>query len=77
MFVRNCLKRILLNQGVVATMSDAEILKELVGHVYSVVGGIMEGRFEKVGENWMVVTDKKGARCYVNLSKDYTLVVKS
>ena len=65
-----------MNQGIVAIMSDAEILKELVGCVYTYSAYMSEGRVEKVGENWMVVIDKKGARCYVNLRKHYSLIVK-
>ena len=78
MFVGNSLKGRLVNQGIVATMSsDAEILKELVGCEYMLLGFLCQGQVEKVGENWMVAIDKRGFRYYVNLKKHYSLQVKA
>ena len=51
-------------------MSDAEFLKELVGSVCTFYGfGNVEGRVDKVGENWVLVTDKKGVQRYIHLKK--------
>ena len=59
---------------------DYECLKTLVGqvvHIQATLNSVsVEGRVERVGENWVIVVDKKDARHIVNTKYIMKIVQK-